>query len=209
MKEELANKILDALSDAKLGMTILEVAEKTSLNRATVAKYLEVLEAKGEVISKKIGVYRLWLSRQAIERERTKTQGMFGNAFLKALSTNVKITPELAQRIGAKIGELLAPRYARTPIKIKSMQDLLELIMLQCEVEENMKMAIIHSSINGGILRIFRPKDLDARNLDWIYHVEAAAWQHIFELLGEKGIKVHIKEITRNHCDIELEYKIF
>lgn len=208
MKEELAQKILDALSDGQLGMTILEIAKKTSLNRATVAKYLEVLEAKGEAFSRKIGVYRLWLSKQAIQRERIKAETMFGNVFLKALSANVKITPELARHIGAKMGELLAPSYAPTQIKIKSMQDLLELIKLQCEVEENMKVAIIHSSLNGGILRISRPKDLDSRNLDWIYHVEAAAWQRIFELLGEKRMRVRVKEITRNHCDIELEYKI-
>ena len=86
MKEENIRKILDVLSEAKFGMTIIEIAEKISLNRATVSKYLEVLEAKGEVISREIGVYRLWLSKKLVQNRRIEIQSMFGNVFLKAIT---------------------------------------------------------------------------------------------------------------------------
>ncbi|MHA2287730.1 MAG: hypothetical protein ACXABG_02975 [Promethearchaeota archaeon] len=57
-------KILDFLQENPSGFTIKDIAEGIDSTRITVSKYLNLLEYENEVISKEIGVYKLYFSAE-------------------------------------------------------------------------------------------------------------------------------------------------
>lgn len=58
--EEIKRKVVDILKDSDTGLSGIEIAEKTGINRITITKYLSVLEAIGLVKKKKIGSVNVW-----------------------------------------------------------------------------------------------------------------------------------------------------
>jgi ribosomal protein S18 acetylase RimI-like enzyme len=60
MEESTQSHILKVVQTAKSGLQIEDLAEKLSLSRHTVAKYLEVLRAEGKIHYNKIGRTKLW-----------------------------------------------------------------------------------------------------------------------------------------------------
>ncbi len=60
MEENIQTQILKILQSAKSGFQMEDLAEKLSLTRHTVAKYLEVLRAEGKIHYNKIGRTKLW-----------------------------------------------------------------------------------------------------------------------------------------------------
>lgn len=48
-------KILKAIKEARLGMTVTELEKKTNLNRATICKYLYGLEKSGQINNRLLG----------------------------------------------------------------------------------------------------------------------------------------------------------
>lgn len=58
--EEVKRKIIDVLKDVDTGLSGIEIAEKTGINRLTITKYLNVLEAIGLVGRKKAGAVNIW-----------------------------------------------------------------------------------------------------------------------------------------------------
>jgi len=60
MEENIQNNILKILQTAKSGIQTEELAERLSLTRHTVAKYLEVLRAEGKIHYNQIGRTKIW-----------------------------------------------------------------------------------------------------------------------------------------------------
>lgn len=58
--EEIKRKVVDVLKDADAGLSGIEIAEKTGINRITITKYLSVLEAIGLIKKKKMGPVNVW-----------------------------------------------------------------------------------------------------------------------------------------------------
>jgi len=58
--EEIRQKLISILDDAVSGMSGVEIAEKISVNRITMSKYLKVFAAEGLLRQKNIGNVTLW-----------------------------------------------------------------------------------------------------------------------------------------------------
>ncbi len=58
--EEVKRKVVDVLKDADTGLSGIEIAKKTGINRITITKYLSVLEAIGLIKKKKAGSVNVW-----------------------------------------------------------------------------------------------------------------------------------------------------
>ena len=58
--DEVKRKIVDVLQNARTGLSGIELADKTGLNRMTITKYLDVMQAIGLVKKKKIGTVNVW-----------------------------------------------------------------------------------------------------------------------------------------------------
>lgn len=58
--DEVKRKIVDALQGAGTGLSGIELADKTGINRMTITKYLDVMNARGLVKKKKTGNVNVW-----------------------------------------------------------------------------------------------------------------------------------------------------
>lgn len=58
--DEVKRKIIDSLQNAGTGLSGIELADKTGLNRMTITKYLDVMHAIGLVKKKKVGTVNVW-----------------------------------------------------------------------------------------------------------------------------------------------------
>jgi len=58
--KEIKRKVVDVLKDTDTGLSGIEIAEKTGINRITITKYLSVLEAIGLIKKKKVGSVNVW-----------------------------------------------------------------------------------------------------------------------------------------------------
>ncbi|MFQ5920521.1 MAG: B12-binding domain-containing protein [Nitrososphaerales archaeon] len=64
--EEIKRKVIDVLRDVDTGLSGIEIAEKTGINRITITKYLSVLEAIGLIKRKKVGSVNVWHLQQGV-----------------------------------------------------------------------------------------------------------------------------------------------
>ncbi|MFQ5573145.1 MAG: ArsR family transcriptional regulator [Nitrosopumilaceae archaeon] len=66
--DEIKQKLVDVLRDAKTGLSGVEIAEKVGVNRITMTKYLNVFAAEGLIREKKIGNVNLWYIEEGAEQ---------------------------------------------------------------------------------------------------------------------------------------------
>ncbi len=66
--EEIQKKLIDVLSDSKTGLSGVEISEKLGVNRATMAKYLNVFAAEGLIKQKNAGNINLWFIESGTEQ---------------------------------------------------------------------------------------------------------------------------------------------
>jgi predicted transcriptional regulator len=66
--EEIQQKLIDVLSDSKTGLSGVEISEKLGVNRATMAKYLNVFAAEGLIKQKNAGNINLWFIESGTEK---------------------------------------------------------------------------------------------------------------------------------------------
>jgi len=59
MENNFKERIVENLKRHPEGLTILDIAEKTGINRVTVSKYVLVLMAEGLMTQRKIGTAKL------------------------------------------------------------------------------------------------------------------------------------------------------
>jgi methanogenic corrinoid protein MtbC1 len=64
--DEVKRKIIDVLQNAGTGLSGIELADKTGLNRMTITKYLDVMHALGLVKKKKVGTVNVWFLETGI-----------------------------------------------------------------------------------------------------------------------------------------------
>ncbi len=65
--DEVKNKIVDVLQGAGgMGLSGIELADKTRINRMTITKYLDVMNAMGLVRKKKIGPVNVWVLESGV-----------------------------------------------------------------------------------------------------------------------------------------------
>ncbi|MHA1803633.1 MAG: HTH domain-containing protein [Promethearchaeota archaeon] len=83
--EEWKNEILEFLENNPSGFTITDIAEEINSTRTTVSKYLSLLEQEKKVLSKEIGVYKLYFSAE----RRFMALNLF-QAYYKSLLMGIK-----------------------------------------------------------------------------------------------------------------------
>jgi hypothetical protein len=66
--EEIQQKIIDVLSDSKTGISGVEISERLGINRATMAKYLNIFAAEGLIKQKNAGNINLWSIESGTEK---------------------------------------------------------------------------------------------------------------------------------------------
>ncbi len=64
--DEVKRKIVDVLEGAGPGMSGIELADRTGINRMTITKYLDVMHAVGLVKKKKTGNVNVWFLETGI-----------------------------------------------------------------------------------------------------------------------------------------------
>ena len=64
--DEVKRKIVDVLQGASTGLSGIELADRTDINRMTITKYLDVLHAMGLVKKKKTGNVNVWFIETGI-----------------------------------------------------------------------------------------------------------------------------------------------
>jgi methanogenic corrinoid protein MtbC1 len=64
--DEVKRKIVDVLQNAGTGLSGIELADKTGINRMTISKYLDVMNAMGLVKKKKVGTVNVWFLETGI-----------------------------------------------------------------------------------------------------------------------------------------------
>jgi methanogenic corrinoid protein MtbC1 len=96
--EEVKRKIGDALQSAGgTGLSGIELAEKTGINRMTITKYLDIMHARGLVEKKKIGTVNIWFLQSGIgDIEFPVNYIQVQQKLIKAILTGEE---ELARRI--------------------------------------------------------------------------------------------------------------
>ncbi|MDE1727130.1 MAG: ArsR family transcriptional regulator [Thaumarchaeota archaeon] len=66
--EEMREKLIDALSKSKTGLTGIEIAEKLRVNRVTMSKYLKFFAAESLIQQKSIGSVNLWFIEKGVDQ---------------------------------------------------------------------------------------------------------------------------------------------
>ncbi len=206
MNEKIFENIIDSLKNATLGLTIVEISKLTAHNRNTVSKYLEVLEARGDVISKKIGVYKLWLLKTLYEKQLNNTQTALDKIFFEGLTEYFKISTENAIDLGEILAQKIISQNTFEKTNIKTMAKLLEMITRQMSIFDNLRVEIANKKLTSAIIRIYRDPPFDSSLLDWYFEMESAIWQNIFKILGHTSISVSISDLTMEYCDILVKY---
>jgi methanogenic corrinoid protein MtbC1 len=64
--DEVKRKIVDVLQNAGTGLSGIELADKTGLNRMTITKYLDVMNVIGLVKKKKVGTVNVWFLESGV-----------------------------------------------------------------------------------------------------------------------------------------------
>jgi hypothetical protein len=66
--EKIREKLIDALSQSKTGLTGIEIAEKLRINRVTMSKYLKVFVGEGLIKQKNMGSVNLWFIEEGADK---------------------------------------------------------------------------------------------------------------------------------------------
>jgi methanogenic corrinoid protein MtbC1 len=64
--EEIKRKVIDVLKNSDAGLSGVEIAEKIDVNRITLTKYLNVLEAVGLIKRKHVGSVNVWYLAEGV-----------------------------------------------------------------------------------------------------------------------------------------------
>lgn len=64
--DEVKRKIVDVLQNAGTGLSGVELADKTGINRMTITKYLDIMNAMGLIKKKKAGTVNVWFLETGI-----------------------------------------------------------------------------------------------------------------------------------------------
>jgi DNA-binding MarR family transcriptional regulator len=64
--DEVKRKIVDVLQNAGTGLSGVELADKTGINRMTITKYLDIMNTMGLIKKKKTGTVNVWFLEEGI-----------------------------------------------------------------------------------------------------------------------------------------------
>jgi hypothetical protein len=66
--EKIREKLIDALSQSKTGLTGVEISEKLKINRVTMSKYLKIFAGEGLIKQKNMGSVNLWFIEEGVDK---------------------------------------------------------------------------------------------------------------------------------------------
>jgi DNA-binding Lrp family transcriptional regulator len=64
--DEVRRKIVDVLQNAGTGLSGIELADKTGINRMTITKYLDIMHSLGLIKKKKVGSVNVWFLESGV-----------------------------------------------------------------------------------------------------------------------------------------------
>ncbi|MHA1300282.1 MAG: helix-turn-helix domain-containing protein, partial [Candidatus Helarchaeota archaeon] len=106
--DEIKRGILQELKNSHVGTSIKKLSEKLNKSRTTIAKYLNILKKEGKVISKDVGLYKIWVSSE-VESAYKENQFRILSAqyYQNLLSRLTSIYPDLLEK-GKDIGKTIS-----------------------------------------------------------------------------------------------------
>jgi len=98
--------LLELLGPSRYGMSINKIAENLNWHRNTVSKYLNILKDEGKVADRKIGQYRLWISRDTEAEPLSEETSLLLNAYISLLRNLNVLHPDVID--GKELGKLIS-----------------------------------------------------------------------------------------------------
>ncbi len=94
MENKIFNKIVNIIRESKYGVSSIEISKELSLDRHTIAKYLEVLKTNGLIDYKRIGMAKVWYPLESTLLSLLENDTEMGNnlrGFLDSFGGDVNI----------------------------------------------------------------------------------------------------------------------
>jgi len=178
-KNDYKSRILNTLSDAVSGLTIIEISKKTEIHRNTVSKYLGILEAEELVKKKDIGAARLYFSKKR-KYIRKKLVNNFIQALLYALKSKYPNNEQIFKEVGSKLLDhfqfSLGRAYRKEIVKLRKISDPQAYLKLFKEFynsfdffQDDLDISIVELQKDKIIYRIQNSEYLDNSD-DYIYY---------------------------------------
>ncbi|MHA1268830.1 MAG: HTH domain-containing protein [Candidatus Helarchaeota archaeon] len=215
------DNILKSLKETNFGKSIKKIAEELDLSRTTVSKYLRILEKENKCISKKVGVYSLWFSKENEDLLKQNPYRILIRNFYKSLINSLnKIYPDINERgkeIGINIAEIL---NIEEFLDIESLYEYLKeddkrgILKTICDLflnanilgeDYNFEMIILENE-NRGIIKL---KDTEFTEYPLHFYIQAGVLEGKINKNSPFNVDVQIYEINKeeNYCIIIITLK--
>lgn len=196
MREDISIEIKKTLNSSKFGLTISEIAKIIKRNRNTIAKYLEIMEAKNEVSFRQIGVYRIWSTPESLAQTFKSSQEEFIYLLLGSIDKVLIIDEKKAYDIGKEIAHQMYHNLNQNFKGLKKFDEILDAIIVFIEMGDQLKVELISKEKNEAKLKLERPENLNDSKFNWLYYVEASIWENLIKLSGFKNYHVNCLELN-------------
>ena len=128
-KRDFKAEIVNHLKENPFGLTIKDIAEGIDTTRITVSKYISILELQEKVISRQIGVYKLYFSSERVLIPLNLVRSFYKGILtgLKGKLSNKKEFKELGYAIADVMKVELLEQFPKSlREKIRSFKEFLE-----------------------------------------------------------------------------------
>ena len=98
--------LMELLRPSRYGMSVNKIAENLNWHRNTVSKYLSILKKEGKVADRKLGQYKLWISRDTEAEQVSKETSLLLNAYISLLRNLNILHPDAID--GKELGKLIS-----------------------------------------------------------------------------------------------------
>mgnify|MGYP000613178805 CR=1 FL=1 len=105
IKKEILERILNVVQKAVFGLTFEEIVKETGHHRATVKKYLDLLEKWGFIVHKRIGYYTLVFPASIYEFMKNDFPGLYISSLIKILWRDFDFDRDKIQALSQRVAK--------------------------------------------------------------------------------------------------------
>lgn len=182
--EEVKQKVIDVLMHSSSGLSGVELAERTGINRVTITKYLNILESMGLIKRKCIGNVNLWYiqhgldltAKSALEVQRLYMDALLNYDISKARAVLVNSLHTLTP-VGIVSEVVISTINTLNELYTRGMASIAELMIMNNIVKESLDAIKFNASREerydayAVILNLERD-DMNSRLLDTLLYVK-------------------------------------